>query len=151
MGKVPTVTQIEVQQPEMQDPTAVELRLPATVTMVTVARQAFSGLADTFDWTAEFTDDVRLAISEACTNVVQHAYRNVTSPGEMLVSLLYEAGRLLVAVTDQGVGMQSGTSAGGMGLGIPLMRTLADEVELASRSDGTRVQMAFSPKVVRAA
>lgn len=74
---------------------SVELRLPATANHVVVARQALSGVADTFGWDAAFSDDVRLALSEACTNVVQHAYRNATSPGDMVVSILIEAGRLL--------------------------------------------------------
>jgi anti-sigma regulatory factor (Ser/Thr protein kinase) len=123
----------------------VELRLPATANHVVVARQALSGVADTFGWDAAFSDDVRLALSEACTNVVQHAYRNATSPGDMVVSILIEAGRLLVAVSDDGMGIVSPSHSDGLGLGLPLMRTLSDELQLNSSDGHTEVRMAFSP------
>jgi len=124
---------------------SVELRLPATANHVVVARQALSGIADTFGWDASFSDDVRLALSEACTNVVQHAYRNAASPGDMLISILVEAGRLLVAVSDDGVGIVTPSHSDGLGLGLPLMRTLADELQLDSSEGHTEVRMAFSP------
>lgn len=122
-----------------------ELRLPATANHVVVARQALSGVADTFGWDAAFSDDVRLALSEACTNVVQHAYRNATSPGDMVVSILIEAGRLLVAVSDDGMGITAPSHSDGLGLGLPLMRTLSDELQLNSIDGHTEVRMAFSP------
>lgn len=126
---------------------SVELRLPATANHVVVARQALSGVADTFGWDASFSDDVRLALSEACTNVVQHAYRNVSSPGDMMISILVEAGRLLVAVSDDGVGIVAPSRSNGLGLGLPLMRTLSDDLQLDSTDGHTEVRMAFSPTV----
>lgn len=125
----------------------IELRLPATATNVTVARQAVSGIAEACGWDVDFTEDVRLALSEACTNVVQHAYRHASSPGDMLVSLLLEAGRVVVAVRDEGRGLATGAeqSGPGMGLGMPLMRTLSDELELRSSEAFTEVRMSFTP------
>ncbi len=130
---------------------SVELRLSAVPTNVVVARQALSGVADAVGWDPVFTDDVRLALSEACTNVVRHAYRHAASPGDMLVSILLEAGQLVVAVVDQGVGIDPDRESPGLGLGLPLMRTLADDMHLTTTPGHTEVRMSFLGPVLTAA
>lgn len=135
------------QDPQYAGRESIELRVPAIAPNVTVARQALSGFADALGWDDGFAGDVRLAVSEACTNVVRHAYRGVCEPGDMLVQIAWQEGRLTVAVSDQGAGVGP-PAKGGLGLGLPLMRALADELDVATTPGDTRVCMTFTPPAV---
>jgi serine/threonine-protein kinase RsbW len=89
-------------------------------------------------------DDVRLAVTEACANVVVHAYTHGEPAGDLRVSATVEGARLLVTVRDWGVGVKADTSTAGLGLGLVLLRTLADAVDIVSHpEDGLEVRMAF--------
>lgn len=125
------------------DAARVELRLSAVADNVVVARQAISGFADAFAWDAHFVEDVRLAVSEACTNVVEHAYRSAASPGEMLLSIVIDAGRLVVAVRDSGGGFDARPSPGGVGLS--LMAAVSDAMDVRSAPGSTEVRLTFAP------
>ena len=55
-------------------PPEVLLRLPARPEGVGVVRQALAGVADALDFDASVLADMKMAVTEACTNVVVHAY-----------------------------------------------------------------------------
>jgi serine/threonine-protein kinase RsbW/stage II sporulation protein AB (anti-sigma F factor) len=89
---------------------------------------------------------VALAASEALTNVAVHAYAD-GQPGPMKVEAWHDGGgHLLVLVSDEGKGMVPRANSPGMGVGIPLMAQMADEVHVISRDDlpGTLVSLRFS-------
>jgi anti-sigma regulatory factor (Ser/Thr protein kinase) len=89
-------------------------------------------------------EDIALAVSEALSNAVVHAYVD-RAPGEVSVGA-WIADRLLhVVVTDGGSGMQPRPATRGLRLGLPLIGRLAERLELERRSDapGLRVRMAF--------
>ena len=71
-------------------------------------------------------DAVALAVSEATTNVIMHAYRDRLYPGTFTLELDIEAGSLLVDVRDEGVGMGPRDDSPGMGFGLPLIAEVAD-------------------------
>jgi serine/threonine-protein kinase RsbW len=82
-------------------------------------------------------DDMRLAISEAVTNAVVHAFRGRGQPGTVTVSIDVMAGEILeVAVRDDGVGMSPRSDSPGLGLGLALIASLTDQVEYRSPRDG---------------
>jgi anti-sigma regulatory factor (Ser/Thr protein kinase) len=89
-------------------------------------------------------DGVRLAVSEAVTNAVRHAYP--LDPGEVRVRALVGGDVLEVVVSDDGCGVhREGTSVGGLGFGLALICEVSDQMTLAPRSDGgTDVRMRFS-------
>jgi serine/threonine-protein kinase RsbW len=91
------------------------------------------------------TDDVLLAVTEACANVVAHAYEEGAPPGPLEVDVRLEAARLLVAVSDQGRGfMRSSSREGTGGWGLGLMRGLATHVDVVTREDdGSEVTFVF--------
>jgi anti-sigma regulatory factor (Ser/Thr protein kinase) len=87
-------------------------------------------------------DDVVLAVSEAATNVVRHAYPG--SPGWLSLTLRASAeADLEVVVSDDGVGFEHAGHAGRLGL--PLIRRLAEDAEVTSEpGGGTTVRMRFA-------
>ena len=91
------------------------------------------------------TEAIGLAVTEACSNVVVHAYREHTSPGEMTVSIEQSNDGLRVYVADDGVGIVPRLDSPGLGLGIPLISQLTDGFELRSRPEGgTELCMRFA-------
>ncbi len=89
---------------------------------------------------------VALAVTEAITNAVVHAYVDRAEPGdiEVIVQRLPDAG-LEILVCDEGRGMMPRADSPCIGLGLPLVATLAERFEVQARTGGgTRVLMAFA-------
>jgi anti-sigma regulatory factor (Ser/Thr protein kinase) len=90
----------------------------------------------------EVLDDIRLAVSEACANVVVHAYPD--GEGLLVVQVFTSDDAVAVSVRDHGTGMAPRTDSPGLGVGLPLIASLARTLELsASSGGGTEVRMAF--------
>jgi anti-sigma regulatory factor (Ser/Thr protein kinase) len=118
------------------------LTLPARAENVAVVRHAFGGLGDALDLDDQVLADMKLAVTEACTNVVVHAYPD--SEGPLEVAAVVVNSRLLVAVRDEGRGMLPRPDSPGLGLGLPLIATLTETLELGRSADNrTEVRMTF--------
>jgi serine/threonine-protein kinase RsbW len=118
--------------------------MPALPDAVGVARQALTGACEALGLGPRATGDVRLAVSEACTNVVAHAYRDQAGPGELEVSVLVHPDELTVIVRDRGSGIAPRVDGGGLGLGLPLIAALTRRAEIgAQEGGGTEVTMTF--------
>ena len=127
------------QEPETPD---FELTLPARAENVAVIRHAFGGLSDALAVPDHALADVKLAVTEACTNVVVHAYPD--GEGPMAVSAGLAEGALTVVVSDEGRGILPRPDSPGLGLGLPLIATLASSLELGTNDrDETEVRMVF--------
>jgi serine/threonine-protein kinase RsbW len=123
---------------------AVRLRMPALPDAVGVARQALTGVCEVLGLDARATGDVRLAVSEACTNVVTHAYRDEPEVGELEVAVLLHDRELTVVVRDRGRGIAPRVDGGGLGLGLPLIAALTRRAEIGDQDGGgTEVSMTF--------
>jgi len=116
-----------------------ELQLPSEAGSVSVARRAAGDLARSV---GAPESDVKLAVSEAVTNAVLHAFRD-RDPGTVMVSGRVDRGRLIVAVGDTGSGMRPNLDSTGLGLGISLITKLATDVRFDSSERGTTVSMSF--------
>lgn len=123
----------------------VRLTLPAQAEGVGVVRQALAGMADALDFPGAILSDMKMAVSEACTNVVVHAYEG--EDGILEVAMTADTEGLTVIVRDHGRGIQprSVPSEGpALGLGLPLIAALSDAFELRGTSgQGTEVRMTF--------
>src|SRR5262245_36598483 len=126
---------------------AIRLTIPAKAEYITLGRLALTGLSRLRDLPQETLADLKLALTEACSNSVRHAY-----PGrEGLVEILYDLqpDRLVIEVADDGEGFEPG---GGVrtgdelvegGLGISIIRSIADELEIGARSNGRGSRLRF--------
>jgi serine/threonine-protein kinase RsbW len=87
-------------------------------------------------------EDLRLAISEAVTNAVVHAFRDQARPGTVTVSLAVEAGESAeVTIRDDGMGLSRRDDSPGLGLGLGLIARLADQVEHRAPRDGSGFEL----------
>lgn len=117
----------------------------ATAQAVGSARHAVSEFALAMGVDPGRVNAIAVAVGEACSNVVVHAYRDSSTPGEMVVAASVLDGDLTVQVIDYGVGMIPRFDSPGIGMGVPLMSQLADAFESkTSARDGTEVCMRFS-------
>jgi serine/threonine-protein kinase RsbW len=122
-------------------PQAVRLTIPAKAEYITLGRLALTGITRLRqDFPADVLGDLKLALTEACTNSVRHAYTD----GGGTVEIVYElyADRLAVEVRDQGEGFTPTERAdeddelNEGGLGIAIIEALSDELEITQGTAG---------------
>jgi anti-sigma regulatory factor (Ser/Thr protein kinase) len=90
----------------------------------------------------QLLSDIKLAVTEACTNVVIHAYPDTEGPMEVRAALGDEL--LTIIVRDEGRGVVPRADSPGLGLGLPLIATLTESLELGTGDDdATEVRMTF--------
>jgi anti-sigma regulatory factor (Ser/Thr protein kinase) len=128
----------------------VRLSIPARAEGVGVVRQALTGLAEALAIDATVLSDMKMAVTEACTNVVVHAYAkegDSEADGTLDVDVLADEISLTVFVRDRGAGMHSPDSPSGkaaLGLGLPLIAALSDDWKVSGPDGGgTEVRMRF--------
>ena len=127
---------------ELPDHPDLSLTLPARAENVAVVRHAVGGLGEALEIGDNVLSDVKLAVTEACTNAVVHAYPDGDGPLEVAAYL--RESRLLLVVRDEGRGIVPRTDSPGLGLGLPLIATLAEALELGTDAENrTEVRMTF--------
>ena len=126
-------------RPDVSAPT-LELELPSVASSVAAGRHA---VRDFCDGHSLDHGKIAIAVSEALTNVVVHAYRD-TGHGSMRISATMLADVLLVVVSDDGQGMTPRSDSPGMGMGLLLIDQLAGAVVVNSDRGGTRLEMRFA-------
>jgi len=121
----------------------VQLELRSPPESPALVRAALAGLAEQLEFDPHLLDDLKTAVSEACNNVVVHAYRD--EPGPLVVALAIDVDAIEVVVRDQGSGFGRVTPSGDrLGVGLPIINALADRVEfISARGEGTEVRMEF--------
>jgi anti-sigma regulatory factor (Ser/Thr protein kinase) len=133
-----------VNPPGLTGEPRLDLRLSAEPNSIALARAAVTDLAERADAPAKALAEIAVAVSEACTNVVLHAYRGMEA-GVMEVSGEVRESLLTVVVSDDGVGMGARVDSPGLGLGLPTIAALASrfEVRPGPRGRGTALRMTF--------
>ena len=122
-----------------EDCAEVNLSLPSDAASIKRARDAVSELAGRVGVPVA---DVKLAVSEAVSNAVMHAFRG-RDPGTISVRARVDRGRLIVVVADDGTGMRPNVDSPGLGFGISLITKMAGDVRFDSSPSGLTVSMSF--------
>jgi serine/threonine-protein kinase RsbW len=126
----------------------VRLTFPARAEYITLCRLALTGIGRLRSLPDELLADLKLALTEAASNSVRHAY-GADGVGVVVVSYELRPDRLVIEVTDEGEGFDP-TDAGGPpgelsegGLGIAIIRAIADEVEIGAQPGGKGSRLRF--------
>jgi serine/threonine-protein kinase RsbW len=121
-----------------------ELALAARAENIAIVRHALGGLGEAFAVPEPKLSDIRLAVTEACANVVVHAYPDgYEGPMEVVASM--EDDQLTVLVRDWGRGIRPRSDSPGLGLGLSLIAALAEQVQLGHNDqEHTEVRMTFA-------
>src|SRR5215471_18903439 len=147
---------VEAGEDELEGMRTVRLRIPARAEYIALARLALSGLADIIALPEELLADLKLALTEAVSNSVRHAYAD----GSGFVSIAYEltGDALAVEVVDDGKGFDpdrppplEGEELTEGGLGIAIIRTIADEFELNTQPGVRGSRLRFVKRLRRPA
>jgi serine/threonine-protein kinase RsbW len=117
--------------------------VPARPENVAVIRHVLGAFAEALGLPDAVAEDIRLAVTEACTNVVRHAYVDCDGPIDVVVR---PSGAMLeVIVSDRGPGIGPSLDTAGPGFGLPLIAALADSLEFErSPGAGSRLGMSFT-------
>jgi anti-sigma regulatory factor (Ser/Thr protein kinase) len=129
-------------QQQANETERLELRTHATPAAVPGVRRAVVDFAELHG--VGVPPDVALAVSEAITNAVLHAYRDGDT-GDVRVVACAEPDRLVVVVRDYGCGMKPNPDSPGLGLGLAVIGRVAAElnIERPDEGGGTRLRMCF--------
>ena len=128
---------------------SIHLRIPARAEYITLCRLALTGLAQLRDIGEDTMADLKLALTEAVSNSVRHAYGD---DGDGHVDITYELqpDRLGIQVVDDGNGFDpdeapafEGDELSEGGLGIAIIRTIADEFEIDSKPGARGSRLRF--------
>jgi serine/threonine-protein kinase RsbW len=121
-----------------------EIMLAARAENIAIVRHALGGLGEAFDVPEPKLSDIRLAVTEACANVVVHAYPN-DREGPMEIVASKDDDALTVLVRDWGRGIGPRPDSPGLGLGLSLIAALAETVQLGhDGQEHTEVRMTFA-------
>src|SRR5437764_5205978 len=127
-----------------RDAPAVRLELDWRPETLTLVRGVLAGVAELIGLDPELLDDLKTAVSEACNNVVMHAYDGETGP--LSVRMYIEPDAIEVVVADQGSGLPPLAPADETirGVGLSVIRALAEQAEFRGKPEGgTEVRMSF--------
>ena len=122
---------------------AIQLRFPARSEYLLLARLAVAAVGCRMALGPRDVADLKLAVTEACSNAIRHAY-SAGRPGEIELALVACDDRLELVVEDHGAGIvlplpQAAEPSEHGGMGIPLIRAVVDELEIERSPDGGTV------------
>ena len=138
----------------MAAPQNIHLSIPAASEFIVVARLSVSGIAARMNFSVEDIEDIKIALSEACTNAIQHAYEGQSGPSVIGMTFFLYSDKLEIEVKDTGKGFNPQTAVShkvetdqpseqfGLGLGLTFIKSLMDEANIQSdMGKGTVVKM----------
>ncbi|MDZ7266339.1 MAG: SpoIIE family protein phosphatase [candidate division KSB1 bacterium] len=129
-----------------------ELKVPAHIDYLADLREFISRIGKKYGFSEKVIKNFKVAIDEAATNVIRHAYREVEGGGSILIRALIKKNSLTICLIDQGKyfdpkhvqapDLQRYVQIGKRGgLGIFMMRKLMDEVDYRKTEEGNELRL----------
>jgi serine/threonine-protein kinase RsbW len=134
------------------DAALVRLAIPARPEYLVLGRLLLTGLSRTTPIEPEALGDLKLALTEACTNSIEHAYED-GEPGSVLIRVELGSGHVAVEVVDDGAGFDPALLAdlphepSEDGKGIAIIQAIVDELEIGPGRDGRGTRLVFAKRV----
>jgi serine/threonine-protein kinase RsbW len=131
------------------DAVNIRLTIPARAEYITLCRLALMGIGRLRELSDELLADLKLALTEAASNSVRHAYGADRDVGVVEISYELHPDRLVIEVIDDGEGFDPTQAAGHPdefsegGLGIAIIRAIADQVEIGAQPGGKGSRLRF--------
>ena len=135
------------------DAVTIRLTIPARAEYITLCRLALTGIGRLRELSDELLADLKLALTEAASNSVRHAYGD-ENVGVVEISYELHPDRLVIEVTDEGEGFDPAEAAGNAdelsegGLGIAIIRAIADQVEIGAQPGGKGSRLRFEKALI---
>ncbi len=135
----------EVADSTVRQADTVELRMDARPENLVLARLALGGIVARTSLEDDAVADLKLAVTEACTNSIEHAYAGDPEDNEVVVRFLLDDDALSVEVQDWGTGFDAEAQAPDddrrdhAGVGLMLIRSLTDELTIVSGATGSTI------------
>ena len=118
-------------------------RFPASPETVGIIRSEIAALARDCGLQDAAISDVKLAVTEAATNAIQHAYGDGPA-GDVAATACTATGVLRIVISDDGHGVFPRVNSPGLGLGLPLIAAVAKSFKMVSKPEGgTEMQITF--------
>jgi len=137
----------------MENPIQVNLEIPCLSEFVGIVRLTISGIATRMNFSVEDIEDIKIAVSEACTNSVQYAHHESSGKNKIFVTSILHENKLEIIIEDKGKGFDIKLLDNapktevvkdklGLGLGLTFVKSLMDEAYIDSViGKGTIVRM----------
>lgn len=137
----------------MNEPLHMTMSIPCASEFVGVVRLAISGVATRMNFSIEEIEDLKVSVSEACTNAIQHAYTQTSPTNTIHIDTLIYPDKLEICIKDNGIGFDTsilGTEQQketshkkfGLGLGLTFIKSLMDDTLFESTpGKGTTIKM----------
>ncbi len=132
----------------------VRLTIPARAEYITLCRLALTGIGRLRELSDELLADLKLALTEAASNSVRHAYGEARDVGAVEISYELHSDRLVIEVSDDGEGFDPAAAESHSdelsegGLGIAIIRAIADEVEIGVQPGGKGSRLRFAKALI---
>jgi anti-sigma regulatory factor (Ser/Thr protein kinase) len=120
------------------------MSLPARAENVAVVRHALAGLAERLGMDEASLADLKTVVTEACMNVVVHAYAGSSEPGPLEVEAQSDLEGLTVVIRDHGTGIRPrpDVERPSLRIGLTLIAALSSSFEIKGGADkGTEIRM----------
>jgi anti-sigma regulatory factor (Ser/Thr protein kinase) len=118
-----------------------EASIPGTPLGVRTLRHEMAGMAKDCGMDADRIADVGLAVTEAATNAVIHAYAN--AEGALRVTATVQNGELVIVIADNGPGLVERSGSPGLGVGLSIIASVTRRLNIVSHAGGAEIHMAF--------
>ena len=132
---------------------ALQVALPLNTRLLPKTRQAVAGYLEEVAMTEDTLHDVILALDEACTNVIRHAFPGTTD-GEYQVSAIVEGGEIRITVEDHGVGFDPARldedwvePEATSGRGLSIIQSVMSSVDVSKAEDDTGTRLVMCKKL----
>jgi anti-sigma regulatory factor (Ser/Thr protein kinase) len=127
-----------------QTPAPLTHSLPAVPASVPQLRRVASRFAANAGMVGPTLENLELAVTEAVSNAVVHAYIDREEPGPVRLKAAVRGDAVHVTVADEGRGMMPRVDSPGLGLGLPIIAQSAESFDVhRGRRGGTELHMRF--------